>query len=99
MKFQRITKGNRAGQYVPALTTWQQMDRNRVVREEICFRCGTVLTIMEYSPWNASEYIPVTVINGIVTNLNKPHCHKCFNTIGPEFDSRGWVYEVPSCGE
>ena len=66
---------------------------NRIVREEICFDCSKTITCMEYEPYNAMTYIPVTVVNGPVNN-KACVCHACFNAHDYTFTALGWTREV-----
>jgi hypothetical protein len=48
---------------------------------------------MEYTPYNADDYIDVTFVNGSVTTKHGV-CHRCFNQLQPRFDDRGWFVIV-----
>lgn len=66
------------------------MKTNHIVREETCFMCNKTIVVMEYEPWNHTEYISVTVVNGPVINKCAV-CHRCFNTGDFRFTELGWT--------
>lgn len=68
--------------------------KNRIVREETCFRCGKQIAVFEYVAYNADDYIRITVKNGIVIQKVSV-CHPCFNAYSPIFtDTYGWFHDA-----